>query len=108
RGNADPGPFDPVAAMKRPALSALMANIGALLDQPAPPDSAFVKATTTWTAGKESNSSTTLGWLVKNEGDSWTVLTPFGHRETFHKEKKTKGRREIEVIVKSSWEKASI
>jgi hypothetical protein len=108
RGNADPGAFDPVAAMKRPALSALMTNIGALLDQPAPPDAPFVKMITTWTAGKESDTSTTLGWLVKNEGDSWTVLTPFGHRETFHKEKKTKGRREIEVIVKSSWEKASV
>ena len=108
RGYVNPGAFDPVTAMKQPALTALMTNIGALLDQPASPDAPFVKVTTTWTAGKESDTSTALGWLVKNDGDSWILLAPFGHRETFYKEKKTKGRREVETIVKSSWDKASI
>ena len=37
RGGADPGPFDPGLAMKRPALAALMTSIGAVLDQPAAP-----------------------------------------------------------------------
>jgi hypothetical protein len=108
RGDTDPGVFDPVAAMQRPALAALMTNIGALLDQPASPEAPFVKVTTTWSASKESESTTTLGWLIKNEGDSWIVLTPFGHRETFHKEKKANGRRNNETIVKSRWEKSPI
>jgi len=108
RGGADPGPFDPVIAMKQPALAALMTNIGALLDQPASPDTEFVKVTTKWTSGKDTNTSETLGWLVKNDGDSWVVLTPFGHRETFHKEKTFKGRRGGESVSKSSWEKSPI
>lgn len=108
RGGGEPGPFDPAKAVQRPALAALMTTIGSLLDQPAPPDAEFVKVTTKWTAGKDSETSTALGWLVKNDGDSWVVLTPFGHRETFHKEKSIKTRRGGESVVKSSWEKYPI
>ena len=107
RGGTDPGPFDQASAVQRPEVAGLMANVGALLDQPAPPDAAFVKVTTTWTDTKDTNTSTTVGWLVKNNGDSWVVLTLFGHREMFHKEKTTKGRRG-ESVTKSSWEKYAI
>jgi hypothetical protein len=107
RGGADPGPFDQAKAVQMPTIAALMKDIGELLDQPAPPDSDFVKVTTTSIAGKETETSTVLGWLVKNDGDSWVVLTPFGHRESFHKEQTTKGRQGAEV-VKSTWEKSPI
>jgi hypothetical protein len=46
RGGRDPGPFDPFKAVQRPALAALMTEIGALIDPPAPPDAEFVKVTT--------------------------------------------------------------
>jgi hypothetical protein len=108
RGGADPGSFDPAKALQKPALVALTTNIGALLDQPAPPNSEFVKVTTTWSAGKETETTTVLGWLVKNDGDSWVVLTPFGHRETFHKEKTIKSRRGGESVTKSSREQYPI
>jgi hypothetical protein len=108
RGGSEPEPFDPVKAMQRPAIAALMTTIGDLLDQPAPPSAAFVKVTTTWTNGKDSDTSTTLGWMVKNDGDSWIVLTPFGERESFRKEEKSKTRRGTEFVAKSSWEKSPI
>ncbi len=111
RGNADPGAFDPVAALKRPALSALMTKIGALLDQPAPSDAPFVKVTTTQKprkADKEYETVTTLGWLVKNDGDSWVVSTPSGRRESFQKESVTNSRFLGEVVVKSRFEKVSV
>src|SRR5262249_53677712 len=108
RGGADPGPFDGVKAMKRPALAALMASIGALLDQPASPEAEFVIVTTKWSDGKDTETSTTVGWLVKKDVNSWVVLTPFGHRETFQKEETIKSRRGGKSISKSSWEKYPI
>ena len=63
--------------------------------------------TTKQIVDKDTRTSTTLGWLVKNDGDSWVVLTPFGHRETFYKEKTIKGRRG-EWTTRSSWEKSPI
>jgi hypothetical protein len=108
RGGSDPGPFDPVQAVQRPALASLMTSISALLDQPAPPDAEFVKVTTKTTYGKRTSTSTALGWLVQNDGNSWVVLTPFGYRETFHKERKFKTRRGSEWATQSTWEKQSI
>ena len=84
-----------------------MTSIGAVLDQPAAPDAEFVKVTTKQIVDKDTRTSTTLGWLVKNDGDSWVVPTPFGHRETFYKEKTIKGRRG-EWTTRSSWEKSPI
>jgi hypothetical protein len=103
RGGAEPAPFDPAKAVQRPALAALMRDIGALLDSPAPPDAAFVKTTMKKTFGKNAHSWTTLGWLVKNDGDSWVVLTPFGHRDTYHKEK-TEKQRSGDTVEKSTLE----
>jgi hypothetical protein len=108
RGGAYPGAFDQAKAVQRPALATLMDNIGALLDQPAPPDAEFVKVTTKWTSGRNIEKNSTLGWLVKNDGDSWVVLTPFGHRETFHKNLTVKSRRGGESVTKGSWEKYPI
>ncbi|HYT92504.1 MAG TPA: hypothetical protein VEL76_27560 [Gemmataceae bacterium] len=108
RVGADPGPFDHVKTVQRPALAALMTSIGALLDQSASPEAEFVKVTTTWTAGKDTGTSTTLGWLVKNDGDAWVVLTPFGHRDTFHKQQTIKNRRGGETVTQSKWEKYPI
>jgi len=108
RGSADPGPFDPAKAVQRPAVVALMANIGKLLDQPASPDAEFVRVTTKRTSNKQTETSTTLGWLVKDDGDSWLVLTPFGHHEVFHKERSVKSRSGSESITKSTWEKYPI
>jgi hypothetical protein len=108
RGGNDPGPFYPVKAVQRPALAALMTNIGALIDQPAPPDAEFVKVTTKSTFGKETRTSTTVGWLVKNDADSWVVLTPFGYRETFPKERTIKKRHGFEWTAQSKCEKQSV
>ncbi len=108
RGGGDPGPFDPVKAVKGPALAALMTNISALLDQTPFPDAEFVKVTTKWTDGKETQTSTKLGWLVKDDGASFVVVSPFGYRETFHKEKTNKNRGNGDSVTKSSWEKYSI
>ena len=108
RRGADPGVFDPAKAIQRPAVAKLMTDIGALLDQPASADAEFVRVTTLWISGKEPQTSTTLGWLVKTDGDSWVVLTPFGHRETFNKEKKIKTKGGGETIERSTWEKHSI
>jgi len=108
RGGADPGPFDQAKAMQRPAIVELMTNIGALLDQPASPDAEFVTVTTKRTWGKETHTFTTLGWLVKNDGASWVVLTPFGHRETFHKKRTVKNQGDAEITTTSSWEKSPI
>ncbi len=77
RGGADPGPFNEGKAMLGPAIAKLMTDIGALLDQPAPADADFVVVTTK-TTGKWASTHATLGWLVKNDGDSWVVLTRFG------------------------------
>jgi hypothetical protein len=103
RGGADAGPFDQAKAVQRPEIATLMEGVGALLDQPAPPDARFVKVTTKWTDGKETQTSTTLGWLVKDDGDSWVVLTPFDRRETFYKEKASKSRLDGESVIRSSW-----
>jgi hypothetical protein len=102
RGAANPGPFDAAKALQRPALAKLMADIGVLLDRPAAPDAEFVKVTTNTVAGDRSDTSTTVGWLVKNDGASWEVLTPFGHRESFYKEKIVK-RRETQIVTRSTW-----
>jgi hypothetical protein len=104
RGGPDPGPFDCARAMQRPEVAALMTSIGALLDEAAAPDAEFVKVTTTLTVGKEAETSFTVGWLVKNNGDSWLVLNPFGHREAFHKEK-SEIRWGDTWVSKSSWRK---
>jgi hypothetical protein len=108
RGGADPGPFDGAKAMQRPAIAALMTSIGALVDQPAPPDAEFVKVTTKWTAGDRTETTSTLGWLIKDNKDSWTVLTPFGHRETFQKGKTIKNSRGGDSTSTSTREKFPI
>lgn len=107
RGGADPGPFDAAKAMQRPEIAKLMSEIGALLDSPASTDALFVKVASKTTYEKRTNTSTTLGWLVKDDGDSWVVQTPFGQREKFDKETKIK-RCETEIVTQSSWEKYSI
>jgi hypothetical protein len=107
RGGPDPGAFDNARAIQRPEVVALVTAVGALLDQTAATDAEFVKVTTEWTSGEETNTETTIGWLVKNDSDSWIVLTPFGHRENFAKEKKIK-RRDGESTIKSRWEKLPI
>src|SRR5260370_32111042 len=86
RGGPDPGPFDHPKAVQRPAVAALLISIGALPDQPAAPNAEFVKGTTTWTAGKGTETSTIHGWLGNDDGGSRVVLSPFGHRESFPKE----------------------
>jgi hypothetical protein len=88
RGGAEPAAFDPAKAMQRPELTKLMLDVGALLDEPAGTTAPFVRVTTKWTDGKETDVSRTIGWLIKDDGDSWVVRTPFGHREKFQKESK--------------------
>jgi hypothetical protein len=108
RGGADPGPFDPAGAMQRPPLTKLMVDVGALLGEQAPPTAEFVRVTTRVTGGEKPQEKKTVGWLVKDDGDSWVVLTPFGHRETFHKEKVYKYEGGSEYVYKSRWEKYPI
>jgi hypothetical protein len=100
-------PFDPIKAVQRPELAALMANIGALFDQPIPPEADFVKVTTTSTFGKQTRTSAAVGWLVTNDGDTWVVLTPFGDTQTYQKERKV-NRGRGEWVTRSKWEKRSI
>jgi len=105
RDGADPGKFDQAAAMRGPIIARLMADVGALLDQPAPADAEFVAVTSKWTSAKDSDTSTTLGWLVKNDGASWEVLTPFGQREKYLKEVTEKNHGGQDGVTKNSWEK---
>ena len=107
RGGSEPEPFEGAKAMQRPEFAKLMTEIGALLDRPAPADAPFVKVTTKQADGKQTDTTTTLGWLIKDDGDSWVVLTPFGHREKFDKETKYK-RGKIETVKTSSWEKDAL
>jgi hypothetical protein len=106
-GGAEPAPFDGAKAVQRPALAKLMADIGVLLDETAPMDAEFVKVTTKWSAKGETETYTKRGWLVKVNDDSFVVLTPFGHRETFPKEKTTK-KSNGDVVVKNTWVKYAI
>lgn len=108
RGRPEPKPFDGAAAMRGPELAALMSSIGALIDQPAPSGAEFVKVTTSWTDGERSRSSIKLGWLVKDDGDTWVVLTPFGQREAFVKTETIRFSPDYERVINSRWEKVPI
>jgi len=105
---AEPKPFDGALAMRGPAITALMTTIGTLLDQPPSPDAEFVTVTTSWTDGENDRTSTKRGWLVKNDGDTWDVLTPFGQRESFVKTETIKLFRGGERIITCRWDKLPI
>jgi hypothetical protein len=79
RGGADPGPFDEIEALKRPAIAKLMSDIEAVLDRPVPSDARFMKAFDPAT-GFRRGVLMTSGWLVDEDGAK-TIVSPMGQRK---------------------------
>jgi hypothetical protein len=75
---AEPPAFDPVQAMRSPAVRKLLEKIAALELIMPPADAPWIEATTrTYRDGKESFFAfTESGWLVKKLGDSAIIATP--------------------------------
>jgi hypothetical protein len=103
RGGADPGAFDPDSAIRRPEIVKLLNDIDVLLDQRAPPTAQLVTVTTTITHEKDKFTETEVGWLVQDDGPSWVIHTPYGHRKAFHKEEAAENRRGDGTVRRSNW-----
>jgi hypothetical protein len=88
---ADPGPFDPVQALKSPGLRKTLDEIQALMiDLPAK-DVAFVEVTTRYLEkGEEKRTSKSQGWLLKQDKEMVVLFSPYGSRETHRDKEKTK------------------
>jgi hypothetical protein len=87
QGNPDPGPFDPVQAMRSPAVKKLMKDVEKLLIDMPPADAPFIVATITLfnKDKKKDHVYSERGWLLKEKGDTLEIVTPYGWKETLRK-----------------------
>jgi len=90
RGGPEPAPFDAAGAMRAPAVRKLMGEVAALIVEAPPARSPFVVVTTTYfdKNGVKKGDSDDRGWRLKAEGDEVEILTPYGWRESYHKQAK--------------------
>src|SRR5262249_35642405 len=71
QGGADPGPFDPVQAMRSPTVKKLMKDLENLLIDVPPANAPFIVATITVfdKNKKKEHVYAERGWLLKEQGD---------------------------------------
>ncbi|MCY2930667.1 MAG: hypothetical protein NTV86_14450 [Planctomycetota bacterium] len=79
-------PFDQAAAVKSPAVQALMEKLSALVLEVPPAQAPFVVVTVSWSNQKQEGNREIRGWLVKETAEDYTVATPFGRTETILKQ----------------------
>jgi hypothetical protein len=90
QGGPEPPPFDAVKALHSPPVRKLVEDITALVEGPAPAGAEFVVVTQTTfqKGGANENKHETRGWVLKREGDTIELLSPFGWRDRFTKQPK--------------------
>jgi hypothetical protein len=90
---ADPGPFDPAAALKSPAVRKTLDELQALLIELPAKDADFVEITVRLMDKKEEKRSYKAhGWLLRQDKNETTIYSPYGSRETYWDQEKTKMR----------------
>lgn len=93
---ADPGRFTPAHAMRSPAIAPLMKEVGKLLIELPPADAPFVVVTHLLVSedrSKQIVSAERRGWLLREDGETIEIFTPFGWQESFQKgAKKVEGK----------------
>jgi hypothetical protein len=90
QGGPEPPPFDAVKALHSPPVRKLLEEITALIESPAPAGAEFVVVTRTSSqkGGANESKDVTRGWVLKQEGDTVDLLSPFGWRDRFTKQPK--------------------
>lgn len=88
---ADPGLFDPVQALKRPAVRKTLDELQALLIELPAKEADFVEiAVRLMDKGEVKHSYKAHGWLLKQDKSETTIYSPYGNRETYRDKEKTK------------------
>jgi hypothetical protein len=82
-----PRPFDPEAAMRSAPITNLMKEVMALVLETPPAGARFVVAVTKCfdPDGVENDREEHRGWILKEQGKTVEILTPFGWKETCEK-----------------------
>jgi hypothetical protein len=99
QGGGEPGPFDPVKAMRSPALQSLMKKLdGLLIDMP-PADAPFIVVSVNNPALAGRARTTIKGWLIKQDDSHVKFFSQFGWKESFSTASCTVARPKIEEEV---------
>jgi hypothetical protein len=91
QGGPDPGPFDPAKAVRSEPVRKLMDEVIGLMSELPPAKAELVKVTVRYRddKGAVKQEYKIPGWLVRKDGDTLEVYTPYGHTETIrHGERK--------------------
>lgn len=88
---ADPGPFDPVQALKTPAVRKTLGDLQALMIELPDKNTPFVEVTTRYLQKDEVKRTVKdQGWLIKQDKDVVTLYSPHGARAVHRDKEATK------------------
>jgi hypothetical protein len=83
QSGADPGPFDPVKAMRSAGIGNLMKKLdGLFIDMP-PAAAPFIAVTPNNPVRVGRGTTTIKGWLIKEDADKVEFFSQFGRKESF-------------------------
>jgi hypothetical protein len=99
QGGGDPGPFDPVKAMRSPALESLMKKLGGLLIDMPPADAPFIVVSMENQSVFRRGPTIIKGWLIKQDDRHVELFSQFGWKESFSTANCTVARPKIEEEV---------